>query len=184
MRAAESAARAAKLRVWKGYAKPNLGNIDADFEGVVVEVVSGDQVVVLSSSGTEARVSLSSIKAPRLGNAKQSRKEEPWSLESKEALRHACIGKRCRVLVEYVREIPVGNADEGKTMKLVFARVCTLPASPREASAPACRALPANSEAFLGSPHGSAYIQNPILDSELEGSLSRPPEFWKMETNL
>ena len=127
MRAAESAARAAKLRVWKGYAKPNLGNIDADFEGVVVEVVSGDQVVVLSSSGAEARVSLSSIKAPRLGNAKQSRKEEPWSLESKEALRHACIGKRCRVLVEYVREIPVGNADEGKTMKLVFARVCTLP---------------------------------------------------------
>ncbi|KAH8047358.1 hypothetical protein JL722_13173 [Aureococcus anophagefferens] len=118
MRAAESAARGAKLRVWKGYAKPNLGNIDADFEGVVVEVVSGDQVVVLSSSGTEARVSLSSIKAPRLGNAKQSRKEEPWSPESKEALRHACIGKRCRVLVEYVREIPVGSADEGKTMKL------------------------------------------------------------------
>lgn len=127
MRTAESAARAAKLRVWKGYAKPNLGNIDADFEGVVVEVVSGDQVVVLSSSGTEARVSLSSLKAPRLGNAKQGRKEEAWSLESKEALRHACIGKRCRVLVEYAREIPVGNADEGKTMKLVFARVCTLP---------------------------------------------------------
>ncbi|KAH8043406.1 hypothetical protein JL722_15238 [Aureococcus anophagefferens] len=54
MRTAESAARAAKLRVWKGYAKPNLGNIDADFEGVVVEVVSGDQVVVLEEFAGDA----------------------------------------------------------------------------------------------------------------------------------
>ncbi|KAH8044438.1 hypothetical protein JL722_14686 [Aureococcus anophagefferens] len=80
MRAAESAARGAKLRVWKGYAKPNLGNIDADFEACVVESSPATRSSC-SSSGTEARVSLSSIKAPRLGNAKQSRKE-PWSPES------------------------------------------------------------------------------------------------------
>lgn len=135
MRAAETGAKAAKVRVWKAYSKPSLGNIKGDFTGVVVEVVSGDQVVVADADGAEVRISLSSLKAPRLANFRAQRAGEPWSAEAKEALRHAAIGKRVAVTVEYVREIPLGGPvkdgeerpKDAKTLKLVFSRVCALP---------------------------------------------------------
>ena len=56
------------------------------FLGVVVEVVSGDCLVVKDkASGVERRINLSSIRAPRMGT--RDRAPDPWAAEAKEFLR-------------------------------------------------------------------------------------------------
>jgi len=69
----------------------------------VVEVVSGDCIIVADdaapygSPSAERRVNLSSIRAPKLGNARTDVKPEPFGRESKEFLRTRLIGKQvCR----------------------------------------------------------------------------------------
>ena len=58
------------------------------FTGTVVEVVSGDCLVVKDKAGgVERRINLSSIRAPRVGA--RDRQPEPWAIEAKEFLRWA-----------------------------------------------------------------------------------------------
>lgn len=71
-----------------------------EFQAKVVEVVSGDTLMVTPTEtvGGERRVSLSSIRCPRMG-----RDPEPYAVESKEHLRKMLIGKKVRVVPEYKR---------------------------------------------------------------------------------
>ena len=132
LRAAEAEARRDKRRLWRAYEKPSLGGDGADdFEGHVVEVTSGDTLVVGDAAGVERRVSLSSCRAPRPGHDKSGRAGEPWAAESREALRHAAVGRRVRVVVEQVRDVPVAGGGDGgadaPTRRLVLASVRLLP---------------------------------------------------------
>lgn len=92
-RIAERDAKAQQLRIWKGYTPKTITGTK-EFAATVIEVLSGDTVVVKpegsesSSSGVgeERKLSLSSLRAPRQGNRSQA--GEPWSAEAKEYLRN------------------------------------------------------------------------------------------------
>ena len=119
LRAAEKAAKAQRLRLWHDYVAPTP-SIDAasgakEFDAVVVEAVSGDVLMVAEKkTGVERRVHLASVRAPRVGNERRGQKAEPWAVEAKEFLRKRCVGKPCRVKMEYARKIVVPNADVEK----------------------------------------------------------------------
>ena len=117
LRTAERAAKEARARLWKNYVAPPpsanslRGN---NFTAKVVEVVSGDVVVVADvDSGVERRVNLSSIRAPKIGNERRGQKPEPWAVEAKEFLRGRCIGSTVKVSMEYSRKIGGGNEGDG-----------------------------------------------------------------------
>ncbi|CAK9002815.1 Ribonuclease TUDOR 2 (AtTudor2) (TUDOR-SN protein 2) (100 kDa coactivator-like protein) [Durusdinium trenchii] len=117
MRAAAQDAKNARLRIWKSYEAPKISG-DKTFEGVVSEVVSGDTIVVRVGSALdcvespwlceERRVSLSSIRAPRMGVKSRDEPPQPCAEEARELLRSRIVGKRCKVSVEYERAPPEG----------------------------------------------------------------------------
>ena len=113
LRAAEKAAKAHRRCVWRDYVAPppNPNSlVGKNFVGVVVEAASGDSIVVADAeTGVERRVTLSSIRAPKLGNERRGIKPEPWAHEAKEFLRVRCVGKSVKVSMEYVRKIPTAN---------------------------------------------------------------------------
>eukprot|EP00939_MAST-03C_sp_MAST-3C-sp1_P004977 g4977.t1 len=79
--AAEKSAKERKLRKWRDHKAPS-GPI-AEFEGSVVEIVSGDTLVVLNSkTDKEERVSLASIRTRRMGS--RGRDPEPFAAEARE----------------------------------------------------------------------------------------------------
>ena len=121
LRAAEKAAKAQRLRLWRDYVAPTP-SIDAaagakTFDAVVVEAVSGDILTVVDqSTGVERRVHLASVRAPRVGNERRGQKAEPWAVEAREFLRKRCVGKPCRVKMEYARKIAAaGDAQSGSS---------------------------------------------------------------------
>lgn len=129
MRQAENEGKRAQRRLWRDWSPPQIDG-DADFTGVVVEVHSGDQLTVAVSgnnSGTsggasrERRLALSSVRAPRVGNPRRSVEDEPWAVESKEALRKLTIGKSVRVKVDYQRDIPQTSGEA--PVKRAFATI-------------------------------------------------------------
>lgn len=119
LRAAEKAAKQARRCVWRDYVAPppNPNSlVGKSFVGVVVEAVSGDSIVVADAeTDAERRVTLSSIRAPKLGNERRGIKPEPWAHEAKEFLRARCVGKKVKVSMEYARKIPTGgHANNGQ----------------------------------------------------------------------
>jgi staphylococcal nuclease domain-containing protein 1 len=112
LRIAENAAKRASLGVWTNYEQPQLESA-AQIVGNVVEVSSGDTLFILpkntlySSDNDLVRVSLASVRAPRLGNERAGRSDEPYAYEAKERLRVLTIGKEVNVTVHYEREIPL-----------------------------------------------------------------------------
>ncbi|CAN0573327.1 unnamed protein product, partial [Ectocarpus sp. 12 AP-2014] len=72
--------------------------------------------------GQERRLALSSIRAPRMGNPRRGVEDEPWAVESKEALRKLAIGKQVKVVVDYQRDIPQTTSGEAP-VKRAFATV-------------------------------------------------------------
>jgi endonuclease YncB( thermonuclease family) len=143
LRAAERAAKEKRLRLWRDYVPPNMGSDSSEFVGRVVEVVSGDTLVskytfaafaycflfgrtdgrhsvchqvVADPSGTERRVSLSSLRCPRLG-----KEPEPYAAEAKELLRKLTIGKKVVVKPEYKKSFaPEGAAPSERTFVTVL----------------------------------------------------------------
>ena len=119
LRAAEKAAKQHRRCVWRDYVPPppNPNSlVGKNFVGVVVEVASGDSIVVADAeTDAERRVTLSSIRAPRLGNERRGIKPEPWAHEAKEFLRARCVGKTVKVSMEYVRKIPTANGGTAGT---------------------------------------------------------------------
>ncbi|KAG2441222.1 hypothetical protein HYH02_010066 [Chlamydomonas schloesseri] len=106
LRDVEKAAKAERKAIWTGYvpAPTNQTKLSDNFTGKVVEVVSGDCVVVKdAASGAERRINLSSIRAPRPGA--RERPAEPHANEAKEFLRKRIIGRPVEVKMEYNRKV-------------------------------------------------------------------------------
>ena len=117
LRTAENGAKRSKLRVWHSYEPPKLSGA-AQITGTVVEVLTGDTVnvlpdgVVYDSEDKLVKISLASIRAPRVGNERVGRAHEPYSSECKDRLRILTVGKPCMIQVHYEREIPFGGTTE------------------------------------------------------------------------
>ncbi|CAL0327720.1 unnamed protein product [Lupinus luteus] len=128
LKTAELQAKKTRLRIWTNYVPPPSNSKaihDQNFTGKVVEVVSGDCVIVADDSipfGSplaERRVNLSSIRSPRIGNPRRDEKPAPYAREAKEFLRTRLIGRQVNVQMEYSRKIvptdgsavPSGAAD-------------------------------------------------------------------------
>jgi endonuclease YncB( thermonuclease family) len=98
---AEKAAREGLLRLWRDHVPKQVGPEFIESQAKVVEVVSGDTVIVIDTAGEEKRMMLSSVRAPRQGNprAKEQEKQapEPYAVEAREFLRKTLIGKKVRM---------------------------------------------------------------------------------------
>lgn len=117
LRTAEREAKEKRLRLWKDYTPPNVGGDMAEFAGKVIEVVSGDTVIVTDPQGAERKLSLSSLRCPRMG-----REPEAYAAEAKEALRKMLIGKKVRVVPEYKKTFPPAEGQPAQEPR-VFASV-------------------------------------------------------------
>eukprot|EP00753_Platysulcus_tardus_P007830 PLAT15503.2.p1 GENE.PLAT15503.2~~PLAT15503.2.p1 ORF type:complete len:768 (+),score=424.10 PLAT15503.2:465-2768(+) len=116
LRAAETQAKKARLRVWRDHVP--RARLDTDvFAGVVVEVHSGDTVSIAVDGGDAVRrVSLASTRCPRMGNARRGAPPAPLAWESRDHLRAALIGKTVNVTVDYSRESDSGDKREYATI--------------------------------------------------------------------
>ncbi|GMH33782.1 hypothetical protein BSKO_01616 [Bryopsis sp. KO-2023] len=106
LRELERTAKQEKRGMWSNYvpAATNSAKLSDQFTGKVVDVVSGDTVVVLDKeSRTERRVQLSSLRAPKMGNP--SNPAADWAVDAREHLRKLAIGKDVQVQMEYTRKI-------------------------------------------------------------------------------
>lgn len=126
LRIAETAAKRANLGVWHSYLPPTLSGA-SDMMGTVVEVLSGDTLNVLpddqiyDSEEKLVKISLASIRAPRVGNERVGRADEPYCHECKDRLRILTVGKPCKIQVHYERDITLGD----KTEKRKFGTLST-----------------------------------------------------------
>ncbi|KAJ4756132.1 Nuclease domain-containing protein 1 [Rhynchospora pubera] len=131
LKAAELQAKKDRLRMWTNYQPPASNSKpihDQNFTGKVVEVVSGDCIIVADDSvpsgspASERRVNLSSIKAPKMGNPRRDVDPEPtnqeersklnevlrtraFGREAREFLRTRLIGRQVNVSMEYSRKM-------------------------------------------------------------------------------
>ncbi|KAJ4728918.1 Ribonuclease [Melia azedarach] len=124
LKAAELQAKKIRLRIWTNYAPPQSNSKaihDQNFTGKVVEVVSGDCIIVADDSipyGSplaERRVNLSSIRSPKIGNPRKDEKPAAYAREAREFLRTRLIGRQVNVQMEYSRKVnltegPAGSA--------------------------------------------------------------------------
>ncbi|PPS19013.1 hypothetical protein GOBAR_AA01564 [Gossypium barbadense] len=118
LKAAELQAKKTRLRIWTNYVPPVTNSMaihDQNFIGKVVEVVSGDCIIVSDDSipyGSllaERRVNLSSIRCPKMGNPRRDEKPAPYAREAKEFLRTRLIGKQVTVQMEYSRKVTMAD---------------------------------------------------------------------------
>merc|ERR1719291_439783 len=89
LRTAERAAKGKRWRLWHDYVAPNAGVEMGEAQVKVVEVVSGDTIMVVDvgagANGAEKRYSLASVRAPRILGAAQLKdpkvdaKEQAWA---------------------------------------------------------------------------------------------------------
>lgn len=104
LRAAELAAKRARTRIWKSWTPPVIEG-RRNYNGTVVEVVSGDTIMVLldgTDAREERRVSLSSTRAPYGG--RRDGGAEPLAKEAQDFVRKTCIGRTVAVHVDYERD--------------------------------------------------------------------------------
>ncbi|KQJ97123.1 ribonuclease TUDOR 1 [Brachypodium distachyon] len=131
---AELQAKKDQLRIWTGFKPPATNSKpihDQKFTGKVVEVVSGDCIIVADDAApygsptAEQRVNLSSIRAPKLGNPRrEDNKPANFARESKEFLRTRLIGKQVTVEMEYSRRIStVDGQNAAPTTNMADTRV-------------------------------------------------------------
>ena len=109
LRAAEREAKEARVRIFKDWVPPGEGPNaiqDAEFEATLAEARSGDTVVIKKAGGETETITLSSVRAPKLGNARRQAPYEDFSLEAREFVRKY-VGKKCLVKLEYKRVLPV-----------------------------------------------------------------------------
>ncbi|KAK8325340.1 hypothetical protein V6Z12_A11G046000 [Gossypium hirsutum] len=118
LKSAELQAKKARLRMWTNYVPPATNSKairDQNFTGKVVEVVSGDCIVVADDSipyGSplaERRVNLSSIRCPKMGNPRRDEKPTAYAREAREFLRTRLVGKQVSVQMEYSRKVPMAD---------------------------------------------------------------------------
>ena len=114
LRSLERQARAARLRVWRNYSPPASGTTSEGtvrtFPGRVLEVISGDQVIIVSADGTEIALTLASLRAPRMGSRKRGTPAEPWAIEARSFLISKLLDVPLEIHLEYSRgAIPPGQ---------------------------------------------------------------------------
>ncbi|KAK4783043.1 hypothetical protein SAY86_007417 [Trapa natans] len=118
LKASELQAKKSRLRMWTNYVPPASNSKaihNQNFTGKVVEVVSGDCIVVADDSipygspMAERRVNISSIRGPKMGNPRRDEKPAAFAREAKEFLRTRLIGRQVKVEMEYSRKMT--NAD-------------------------------------------------------------------------
>ncbi|OVA17327.1 Tudor domain [Macleaya cordata] len=115
---AELQAKKDRIRIWTNYVPPATNSKaihDQNFTGKVVEVVSGDCIIVADDSVpygsplAERRVNLSSIRCPKVGNPRRDEKPAPYAREAKEFLRTRLIGRQVNVSMEYSRKVSMAE---------------------------------------------------------------------------
>lgn len=134
MRAAEAAAKARLLRIWKEYKKAaiNIPEADRVFTATVIEVVNPERLKARKANGDVVEIALSSLRQPRRAknsdgadkadagaeagadgeNAQTKRRpkplfEVPYMLEAREMLRSKLVGKQAQFSVDYVKPAEV-----------------------------------------------------------------------------
>ncbi|KAJ8752668.1 hypothetical protein K2173_005557 [Erythroxylum novogranatense] len=124
LKAAELQAKKNRLKFWTNYVPPATNSKaihDQNFTGKVVEVVSGDCIIVADDSVpfgsplAERRVNLSSIRCPKMGNPRRDEKPAPYAREAKEFLRTRLIGRQVNVQMEYSRKVVMGDVPSATT---------------------------------------------------------------------
>ncbi|CAL5444321.1 unnamed protein product [Camellia sinensis] len=119
LKSAELQAKKTRLRIWTNYIPPATNSKaihDQNFTGKVVEVVSGDCIIVADDSVpygsplAERRVNLSSIRCPKMGNPRRDEKPAPYAREAKDLLRQRLIGRQVNVQMEYSRKVIPSDA--------------------------------------------------------------------------
>ena len=99
--------------MWHSYEAPQISGA-SEISGVVVEALTGDTVNVLPDGVPYAdesrlkKVSLASVRAPRAGNDKFGKPDDPYANECRDRLRQLTVGKHVDVTIHYEREIPMG----------------------------------------------------------------------------
>ncbi|XP_074294378.1 ribonuclease TUDOR 2-like [Silene latifolia] len=125
IKSAELEAKKNRIRMWTNYVPPATNSKpihDQNFTGKVVEVVSGDCIIVaddavpFGSPLAERRVNLSSIRCPKMGNPRTGDGRENYAREAKEFLRQKLIGRQVNVCMEYSRKVPVGDSTNPAAM--------------------------------------------------------------------
>jgi len=106
---AESGAKASNLKLWSAYTAPKISGAK-HFTGTVVEVVSGDTLMVRPDGAAPRRIVLASVRAPRMGG--RSGGGDPWAPAAKEWMRKTIIGKPVAVTVDYSRDAPSESANQ------------------------------------------------------------------------
>ncbi|KAK4145714.1 uncharacterized protein C8A04DRAFT_35529 [Dichotomopilus funicola] len=94
LRAAEKEAQAARRRLHKAFVSKATNSKEQ--EATVAKIIGADTIIVRSKAGDEKRISISSVRGPRTGEAS----EAPFRDEAKEFLRKKLIGKHVRVQVD------------------------------------------------------------------------------------
>ena len=97
LRVAEREAKQARRRMFKDWVAPGEGPNaiqDAEFEATLTEARSGDTVVITKAGGETETITLSSIRAPKLGNARRQAPYEDFSWDAREFVRKY-VGKKC-----------------------------------------------------------------------------------------
>ncbi|XP_073098920.1 ribonuclease TUDOR 1 isoform X2 [Elaeis guineensis] len=179
LKAAELQAKKDRLRIWTNYVPPATNSKaihDQNFMGKVVEVVSGDCIIVADDSVpygsplAERRVNLSSIRSPRMGNPRRDEKPAPYAREAREFLRARLIGRQVNVSMEYSRKVSmvdgpnsVGAAGSADSRVMDFGSVFLVSPSKAEgddaAPVPSASGQPAGinvAELVLGRGFGTA----------------------------
>ncbi|KAL6996806.1 Translin-1 [Sarracenia purpurea var. burkii] len=114
LKSAELEAKKTRLRIWTNYVPPPTNSKaihDQNFTGKVVEIVSGDCIIIADDSVpygsplAERRVNLSSIRCPKIGNSRRDEKPAPYAREAKEFLRTRIIGRQVNASMEYSRKV-------------------------------------------------------------------------------
>ena len=78
-------------------------------------MLTGDTVGILpvgeayDSETKIKKVSLASVRSPRVGNERIAKPDEPYAAECKDRLRVICTGKSVTVTIHYEKDIPMGE---------------------------------------------------------------------------
>jgi staphylococcal nuclease domain-containing protein 1 len=112
------------LGVWENYKPPQLTTASS-LQGQVVEVLSGDTLSILptgqnyDSESKLVKLSLASIRSPRVGNERMGKADEPYAIECKDKLRQLTVGKDVKVDVHYERDIPLASGPEKRAFATI-----------------------------------------------------------------
>ncbi|GJP63402.1 hypothetical protein CLOP_g20489 [Closterium sp. NIES-67] len=170
LKSAELESKKQRLRMWTNFVPPQSNSIAFrdNFTGKVVEVVSGDCIVVADDAAAEGtpqaerRVNLSSIRAKKMGNPRRDEKPEPYAREAKEFLRSRLIGQPVAVQMEYTRKMPPMEAGgpEGRNMEFGSAFLLT---GKTDTPAPAAPATTASGDAAPAVPAGGVNVAEMLV---------------------